>query len=215
MGYCGDACPNGYPDPLLYVPITREAVCAHLSSLAVASMLTHNAPLGATGPSTALSDALPNTETMQPCPNNVNIMYTGSFIEPVSEVENLSGPSSAEMHMAAVVLPLSVSFILGSGDSPDMSDDNCSLGPEMCPISVPHLVWQANFFGHNEFPVPFDCLLDNGAHLVLIRPETVVDLALPVCKLKESVFITITMQSSKKVTLFYDYICFPLPILFE
>src|SRR6202040_2625229 len=35
-------------------------------------------------------------------------------------------------------------------------------------LSVPHLYWRASANVPNDVPLNFDCLLDNGSHLVLI-----------------------------------------------
>ena len=58
-----------------------------------------------------------------------------------------------------------------------------------------------------------NCLLDNGAHLVLIRPETVTDLALPIRKLKEPVSVTLTLQGTKTENIFHDYVVLELSLL--
>lgn len=63
------------------------------------------------------------------------------------------------------------------------------------PTSVPHYIWHANVHGNAKLPIPFDTLLDNGAHLVLIRPEAVIDLGLPVHKLKEPQRATLAINS--------------------
>lgn len=94
----------------------------------------------------------------------------------------------------AAILPSSstTSFALGSGDSDTESNPST-----ISPISVPHYIWHANVHGYNEFPTPIGCLLDNGAHLILIRPETIIDLGLHIHKLSKSQCATIAINSQR------------------
>jgi hypothetical protein len=82
----------------------------------------------------------------------------------------------------AAILPSStaIPFVLGTGAS-DTDSEQSSVSP----ISVPHYIWHAQIDGKNEFPTQINCLLDNGAHLILIRPEIVADLSLHIRKLRE------------------------------
>jgi len=76
----------------------------------------------------------------------------------------------------------------------------------IAPLTVEHLKWEANAFGNNEFPTRIDCLLDNGAHLVLIRPETITDLALPIRKLSELISVTLTLEGKETISELYNYV---------
>ena len=69
-----------------------------------------------------------------------------------------------------------------------------------------HYIWQAIVHGNNAFPIAFDALLDNGAHLVLIRPEAVIDLGLPIRKLKEPQCATLAINSMPQTFLLHDYV---------
>ena len=51
-----------------------------------------------------------------------------------------------------------------------------------------------------------NCLLDNGAHLILIRPETITDLALPIHKLETPISITLALEGKKTISIFHDYV---------
>jgi hypothetical protein len=107
-------------------------------------------------------------------------------------------PSSSSIHPVAAVFPgianpvdylaTNASSILGDGD-PDSSVSTyhhavaaiiesinapalsvpVSSDDTAAPISVPHLFWRASAAVPNDFPAKFDCLIDNGSHLVLIR----------------------------------------------
>jgi len=89
-------------------------------------------------------------------------------------------PSSAVVTSIVATLPSAMQgFALGNGS--DTKDDNASdVSSFSAPISVPHLVWRANASSIDDFLLSLDCLLDSGSHLILIRPETVADLRLPI-----------------------------------
>ncbi|KAJ3495874.1 hypothetical protein NLJ89_g10566 [Agrocybe chaxingu] len=107
-----------------------------------------------------------------------------------------AGPSAA----AAVLPSLTVNFALGNGTDSGASDN------EVSPISVPHLMWKAQVMGRDEFPTPVECMLDCGAHLVLIRPEVVADLGLPKRKLDEPVCVTLALENKKTVVFLDHYV---------
>jgi hypothetical protein len=135
---------------------------------------------------------------------------TSAFVE---EVNSIPGPSNQPTSVLtphssiAAVLPSSsvAPFALGNGGSDTESDPST-----VSPISVPHYVWRANVYGNHDFPIPIDCLLDNGAHLVLIRPETVADLCLPIRKLVKPQCATLAINSQPQTFLLYDYITLSL-----
>jgi hypothetical protein len=119
-----------------------------------------------------------------------------AFIEedtaPVASSSTAVGNMTIPMTAVAAVLPSSSqTFALGEGSDSDYS---------VSPISVPHFFWKANVFGCDEFPLTVDCLLDNGAHIVLIRPETVTDLALPIRKLHEPIRVSVALQNSNSLS---------------
>lgn len=96
---------------------------------------------------------------------------------PLSSIEEI-GPdqplaSIIEVPSATIsaVLP-STNFVLESED-PD-SEDKVSLGL----IMVPNLILRANVWGKDEFPIAINCMIDDGAQLVLIRPEIIANLGL-------------------------------------
>ena len=89
-----------------------------------------------------------------------------------------------------------------------MSEENDFIGTvsNITPLTIDHLQWEANVFGSNEFPTCITCLLDNGAHLILIRPETVADLMLPIRKLTEPISVTLALEGKKTINIFHDYV---------
>ena len=46
------------------------------------------------------------------------------------------------------------------------------------PLTVPHLFWRASASAPDSFPITFDCLIDPGSHLVIIRENLVNELSL-------------------------------------
>ena len=66
---------------------------------------------------------------------------------------------------------------------------------------------EGTVWNSDDIQVPYDCLLDDGAHLVLIRPETVTDLGLPIRKLKEPVSVTLALNNNPdSIKEFYNYV---------
>jgi hypothetical protein len=117
-----------------------------------------------------------------------------------------SAPPTAHIREVNAVLPSSIAFALGNGSVSSEENDFIGAVSNVAPFTVDHLQWEANVFGGNEFPTRITCLLDNGAHLVLIRPETVADLALPIRKLTEPISVTLALEGKKTVNIFHDYV---------
>jgi len=79
------------------------------------------------------------------------------------------------MSAAAAVLPQSPGgFSSDSDEDADISHRNVS-----APLHVKHLFWNCQIHGLiNDFPVKTRALIDNGMHLVLIRPDLAAELGL-------------------------------------
>ena len=119
---------------------------------------------------------------------------------------SMSAPPTSHIREVNMVLPSSsMAFVLGNG-SDSSEENNHFQRVSIAPLTVEHLKWDANVFGCNEFPTRVNCLLDNGAHLVLIRPETVADLTLPIRKLSEPISITLALEGEKVISKFHDYV---------
>jgi len=136
-----------------------------------------------------------------------------AFIEAITTPAPIATPVPVQALTVAATLPSATqTFALGNGS--DMEEENLSdVSMTPSPLSVPHLCWKANVVGHNDFPVPVDCLLDCGAHLVLIRPETVVDLCLPVQKLKDPLTVSLALNGKDTITTLYDCVTFSVSSL--
>jgi hypothetical protein len=124
--------------------------------------------------------------------------YKVAKVAAIVPASALAGPSSSSHPVAAVfpgnanpvdyAAPNTSNVIGGSGD-PDSSVSTHSVIPAVsaivdnvetsaamavnipadviAPLSVPHMFWQATA-APDDVPIPFDCLIDNGSHLVLI-----------------------------------------------
>ena len=65
-------------------------------------------------------------------------------------------------------------------------DENTTVPPMLlkadlkysAPLTVPHLFWHASALPPGSFPMTFDCLIDLGSHLVIIRESLVNELSL-------------------------------------
>ena len=71
--------------------------------------------------------------------------------------------------------PLAPSAVIGNGSFSSESDNSVRQ-----PLKSKHYVWKCKIDSPaDDFPLTISTLIDNGAHMVLIRPETVQKLALP------------------------------------
>ena len=97
--------------------------------------------------------------------------------------------------------------LLGDSDTSGSTED-------VSPLSVPHLIWKGQIWNSDDVQVPYDCLLDDGAHLVLIRPETVTDLGLPIRRLSAPVSVTLALNNNQdSLTELWDYVFLSLSSL--
>ena len=64
--------------------------------------------------------------------------------------------------------------------------------------TVPHLFWRASYCPVGELPSTFDCLLDVGSHLVIIREDMVDKLKLRRRRLWKPIFIETAMHNGRK-----------------
>jgi Aspartyl protease len=64
---------------------------------------------------------------------------------------------------------------------------------------------------HLDFPLKFNAMLDNGAHVVLIHPDTVSELQLKRFKLKKPKKVSVAISNKKKDTMtLIDYVKFSM-----
>ena len=206
-------CPNEFPNPDNYITLTENMALLAQNNTTVASTF-HPSTLGSnnfTFQAPPTNFASPSFSAMSYIPPPATA-FTSSA--PSAFVEEVSGDSSTQRTNVvtqntsiAAMLPSSGSFALGTGSSDTESQSTVS------PISSPHYLWRAHAYGTADFPLTIDCLLDNVAHLVLIRPETVADLGLPVRKLKVPQCATLAINSVRQTFLLYDYVVVSLSSL--
>ena len=108
--------------------------------------------------------------------------------------ENTSLDSTNENAVYALFGPTASSSVLGNGS---FSDGDASVSPPS--LRSKHYIWKCKTDGPAvEFPVTVSALIDNGAHLVLIRPQLVAQLGLALHQLKEPELVDVAIDSSNK-----------------
>jgi len=96
---------------------------------------------------------------------NANRSTPAAAVAASTENADESGEESENSQTVAVTRPSAV--IMGS------DDDDSDLSEEVCPLVVPHYFWRAKVFAGNDIPIAMKCLIDDGAHVVMIRPDIV------------------------------------------
>ena len=94
-----------------------------------------------------------------------------------------------------VVAAFAPSAALGNGTDSDGSDTVSSLAPLKCK----HLVWSCFIDSPlTEFPLKISSLIDNGCHLILIRPDIVKKLGLHISTLKQPETVDVAIKNRKE-----------------
>ena len=124
------------------------------------------------------------------------VAATSASIETVDTDEEISA--------TAAILPQSpADYTSDSDEDWDVSHRDVSHSPHRSK----HLIWQCQIHSlTNDFPVKTRALLDNGAHLALIRPELVERLGLKKYRLHEPEPVDVAFSSEKKITHLYHYV---------
>ena len=81
----------------------------------------------------------------------------------------------------------------GIGLLPDLDED--SVSP---PLTIPNLYWSARVLRWDGFFVTVKAMIDNGAHIILIRPDMVEALSLEWKHLWKPQVINVAMNEEKK-----------------
>jgi len=119
-----------------------------------------------------------------------NALPSASILE-VNSLSNLD-------FVASIFGPLAGSSVISDAS---FSYGDVSVSP---PFKSKHFVWKCTIDGPSvEFPLKQLSLIDNGSHLVLIQPESVCHLGLPMFPLPEPelVDVVISSSASKKLSL--------------
>ena len=101
--------------------------------------------------------------------------------------------SDEEISAAAAILPDSPGgYASDSEEAADISRRDVS-----APLRIKHLFWNCQIHGLiDDFPVKTKALIDNGAHLVLMRPELAAKLSLKVYRLREPEIVDVALKDS-------------------
>ena len=87
-----------------------------------------------------------------------------------------------------------------SSDSDSPKETSVMTNTDPSPIMVLHLFWRASASPPNALPIMFDCLLDNGSHLVLICDSLVTELQLHCRNLLLPIETELAMHADNKKT---------------
>ena len=116
-----------------------------------------------------------------------------------SKIIELDSSDDSNFVASTMYGPLAPSAVIGNGSFSSESDTSVRQ-----PFKSKHYIWKCKIdSSSDEFPVTLSTLIDNGAHMVLIRPDTVQKLALPTFLLPEPeiIDVAVTSSSSTKKTL--------------
>jgi Aspartyl protease len=221
VSHRGNACPNDFPDGSNYVPLSEDVTFKAMRKLAIAS--TYSGPPNDNPSFSRNAPALSHAQ--QPMSSSFSNAYNNFFAPPAipystpapsvadhtsAQIEELDTAFATTTAPVGAVLPSSFQpFVLLGGES-----DTSGSTEDISPISVPHLIWKGQIWNNDDVQIPYECLLDDGAHLVLIRPETVTDLGLPIRRLHKPVSVTLALSTSPLlVTELWDYVSLSLSSL--
>ena len=161
-----------------YIPVTQATIDAAKKTRHVRPN-THVATTSITQsePTLSIPEIHPVTAIMPGITNPVTYHAANNMTV-------LEGSDSSDDEVS-VPTPNSVGAFLESVEAiVDASTLKSQSLKEISPLIVPYLIWRASASPPNSLPVSFDCLLDNGSHLVLICESLVAELGLRRKKLK-------------------------------
>ncbi|PPR02502.1 hypothetical protein CVT24_001968 [Panaeolus cyanescens] len=118
-----------------------------------------------------------------------SVAATGGDLSCIEEIDDDSIDNKAQVN---AVLPYKINFIRGNGTDSESSD---SAPSEVSPFTHPHVLWHAIALSNDNKRLPVKCLIDTGAHLNLISPESAADLDLRVQKLRKPVPVSLALHN--------------------
>ena len=122
---------------------------------------------------------------------------TSSQINTVAAVTE-PGPSHEGEDFCAAVFPNLSSGLIGEGNFSDNSDTSFSSVSAPPHIKSKHFIWNCTLTGPAvTFPVTKSSLIDNGCHMVLIRPDIVDLLGLEIFTLDQPEVVDVAISFSK------------------
>ena len=143
--------------------------------------------------SSSMSDATPHpVATVMGFTSNP----TGYVAANASNV--LSDDKEDELHSDVCTCNALIESIEDPEATPPKADES------QAPLTVPHLFWHASYSPPDDFPLTFDCLLDVGSHLVIIRKDLVDKLKLRCKRLRKPIFTKTAMHDGQKNVIAFD-----------
>ena len=107
-------------------------------------------------------------------------------------------PNNKSDDFIAAVFPNLPSGLIGDGSFSENSDSSFSSVSKIPPLKSKHFIWNCSLTGPAvTFPMTALSLIDNGCHMVLIRPDVVEKLGLPIFALKEPEIVDVAISFSK------------------
>ena len=171
-----------FPSPLNYVPVTQTLITllkrAYQNKKHVASVtVTHGESLASVSQENVMH---PVVALMPGVPNPV--AYHASNLTTVVKDLEASDTSVVSVQVVSYSFNVMGAFIENVESPfdamPDKKVNLVETSMISAPFTVPHLFWRASVAPRNLLPISFDCLLDDGLHLVLIHASLVKQLDL-------------------------------------
>ena len=224
VSHRGGDCPNDFPDGATYVPLSEDVAYEEMRKCAVASTYSGPPSGSSSGSHNVLVPPTPQLSSSSSFSNAYNSYFAPPAIPYSTPAPSVTDNTSAQIEElpngtldnfpnvnapVGAILPSSFHQFVLAGDL-----DTSGSSEDVSPLSCPHLIWRAQIWNNDDVQIPFDCMLDDGAHLVLIRPETVTDLGLPIRRLHEPVKVTLALNGDpNSMTVFHDYVSLSLSSL--
>ena len=178
--HCSTTCPNDFPDPAMYKPLTQatvNAVTKHMKKNVTSIMPFTEPAAGSLNAQPVVVVMGVSTDPVTYMPSNVSSVIKGDSFE-----------SQTSISVSPITTLVEV--------SPPMAR---ALSESLTPFTVPHLFWQCSTSGPpNCLPVTFVVLIDHGSHTVLISKAFATSLGLKHQILPEPVGIEMVMPEEGK-----------------
>jgi len=177
-------CPNDFPNPATYKPLTQtfvDAIKTRVKKTVAAVYQPNDEP--STSPNAVMPIAVVMGSSNNPIaympPNASNVFEGGSDSEEVSSLTSV----------ATVTVP--------------------AIPEDVAPFTVPHLFWHCSVSGPaGAFPISFNALIDHGSHTVLINRVFAMSLGLKFRKLPEPMPVEMAMpgEGGKVTIILAEYV---------
>ena len=183
------SCPNDFPEPTAYKPLTQsfvDLIKRRLRKPIAAVMNDDNSmPNAPVTPVAAVMGTVNNPTAYMPT-NTENV------------IEGDSG-SDSEVRMTTIAAAVTTT----------VEDAALKAQQDLAPLTVPHFFWRARVNGgQDNFPITFDALLDHGSHTVLISDAFAMSLSLKRRKLHEPMLVEMAMpgEGRKVVVKLFEWV---------